>query len=471
MNARVLLFVTALALLVGCTMVPEYKRPAAPVNATWPSVRATNTSTQAAADLDWREFFDDPRLQQLIAIGLENNRDLRVAALRVEQFRAEYRIRMSALFPGVEANAGMTRQKFSGSITTFAGGSVLTTYSLSVGAAYELDLFGRLRSLKREALEQYFATDEARKAAQIALISEIATEYLTQLRLLENKAIANKTLETVQSSYKLIKASFEAGVASELDLRTAEAQVQTVKVNSANFLQMLAESENALVQLVGEPLPPDLPAGKRFQDQRLLTLLPADVPSEILVRRPDILAAEHTLKAANADIGAARAAFFPKITLTGAGGTASAKLSGLFTGPSLTWSFAPQINIPIFEYGATGARVNMAKVQKQIEIANYEKAIQTAFREVADALAARSILGDKLRAQELLLNAEQKRFDLTTARYKQGVDNYVDVLLAQQDLYAAQQNLVQFQGASLLNSLNLYRALGGGWSASSEARD
>jgi multidrug efflux system outer membrane protein len=471
MNARVIFAAGALALLVGCTMVPEYKRPTAPVTAAWPNVRATNTSTQAASDLDWRDFFDDPRLQQLIAIGLENNRDLRVAALRVEEFRAQYRIRIAALYPGVEANAGVTRQKFSGAITAFAGGSVLTTYYLNVGAAYELDLFGRLRSLKREALEQYFATEEARKATQIALISEIATEYLTQLRLLENKAIANKTLETVQTSYNLIKASFEAGVASELDLRTAEGQVQTVKVNSANFLQMLAESENALVQLVGQPLPPELAAGKRFQEQRLLTLLPSDVPSEILVRRPDVLAAEHTLKAANADIGAARAAFFPRILLTGSGGTASAKLSGLFTGPSLTWSFAPQINIPIFEYGATGARVNQSKIQKKIEIANYEKAIQTAFREVADALAARAILGDKLRAQELLLSAQQKRFDLTNARYKQGVDNYVDVLLAQQDLYAAQQNLVQFQGASLLNSINLYRALGGGWKEASEKRD
>jgi len=247
------------------------------------------------------------------------------------------------------------------------------------------------------------------------------------------------------------------------NLRTAEGQVQTVRVNAASYLQLLAESENALVLLVGQPLPQDLPVGKPFQQQRLLGDLPAEVPSEVLQRRPDILAAEHVLIAANADIGAARAAYFPRIILTGSGGSASAKLTDLFTGPSATWSFSPQITIPIFEFGATGARLDTAKIGKKIEIANYEKAIQTAFREVADALAIRSILDEKIKAQELLLNAQQKRFDLTTARYQQGVDSYLEVLLAQQDLYAAQQNLLQFQAARLLNTVALYRSLGGGW--------
>ena len=320
-----------------------------------------------------------------------------------------------------------------------------------------------MRSLKREALEKYFTTDEARKSVQIALVSQVAAEYLTQLRLLEAKAIANQTLETVQSSYHLIKRRFEVGAASELELRTAEGQVQTVRVNSANFLQLLAESENTLVLLVGQPLPNDLPSGKPFQQQQLLTDLPAEVPSEVLQRRPDILAAEHTLKAANADIGAARAAFFPRIMLTGSGGTASAKLTDLFSGPSAAWSYSPQITIPLFDVGGTRSKLDVSKIGKRIEIANYEKAIQTAFREVADALAIRSILDEKLQAQELLLNAQQKRFDLTTARYRQGVDNYVDVLLAQQDLYAAQQNLLQFQAARLLNAVTLYRSLGGGW--------
>jgi multidrug efflux system outer membrane protein len=464
MSKRAIMFVGVVVLLGGCTLMPKYERPEAPVSSSWQNTSAkTNASTVAASDIDWREFFDDPRLQRLIELALENNRDLRVAALRVEEFRARYRIERAGLFPGAEGHASYTRQRFSGSAANFLGGTTLTTYNLNVGAAYEVDLFGRIRSLKKEALERYFATEEARKSAQIALISEVATEYLTQLRLLEAKTIANRTLATVEKSYNLIKASFQAGVASELDLRTAEGQVQTVRVNSANFLQMLAQSENALVELVGAPLPADLPAGKPFEQQKVLNLVPSDVPSEVLQRRPDILAAEHTLKAANADIGAARAAFFPRILLTGSAGTASAKLTDLFTGPSETWSFSPQITVPIFEAGSTKAKVDVSKVTKKIEVANYEKAIQTAFREVADALAIRVILDDKIKAQEILLNAEQKRFDLTTARYKQGVDNYVDVLLAQQDLYGAQQSLLASQAARLLNAIELYRSLGGGW--------
>ncbi len=455
---------TVSALLAGCTMMPKYERPPAPVSEAWPTrPAATNATNNAAADIDWREFFDDPRLRQLIGLAVENNRDLRVAALRVEEARAQYRIQRSALFPGVQGNADYTRQKFSGTATAFAGGAVLTTYSLDVGAAYELDLFGRVRSLKKEALERYFASDEARKSVQIALVSQVATEYLTQLRLRQSKAIANQTLEAVKASYDLIRQSFEAGAASELDLRTAEGQVQTVRVNAANFLQLLAESENALVALVGQPLPPDLAPGKPFHEQQLLTTLPEGLPSEVLQRRPDIVAAEHALKAANANIGAARAAFFPRIVLTGSAGIASAKLTDLFDAASKTWSFAPQITVPIFDVGSTRSRLAVSKVQRDIEVANYEQTIQTAFREVADALAVRSILDEKIKAQEILLNAQQKRFDLTTARYRQGVDNYVDVLLAQQDLYAAQQNLVQFQNARLLNAVALYRSLGGGW--------
>jgi multidrug efflux system outer membrane protein len=464
MNKISFLVLSLVALLGGCILMPKYERPTAPISVSWPtnSTRPAATNTPAA-EIDWREFFDDPRLQKLIALALQNNRDLRVAVLRVEQARAQYRIQRAELYPGVQGDADYTRQKFSGAATTFKGGTVITTYNLDVGASYEVDLFGRVRSLKKEALEKYFSTEEARKGAQIALVSEVATEYLTQLRLREAKAVANQTLAAVKASYNLIKQKFDAGAASELDLRTAEGQVQTVRVNSANFLQLLAESENALVLLIGQPLPNDLPSGKPFQQQQFLEDLPAGVPSEILQRRPDILAAEHTLEAANADIGAARAAFFPRILLTGSGGTASAKLTDLFTGPSLTWSFAPQMTIPIFDVGGTRGKLAVSKIARQIEINNYEKAIQTAFREVADALAARSILDEKLKAQELLVNAEQKRFDLTTARYDQGVDSYVDVLLAQQDLYAAQQNLLAVQAARLLNAVTLYRSLGGGW--------
>lgn len=464
MNKNCLFLVSLGALLGGCTMVPKYERPAAPVSGTWPQGMTQNNATNAAAaETDWRDFFADPQLQKLIGLALENNRDLRIAALRVEQARAQYRIQRAELYPGVQGNASMVRQKFSGAVTTFNGGTVLTTYALDVGAAYELDLFGRVRSLKRKALEEYFATDEAQKSAQIALVSEVASQYLTLLQYREAKAIGQQTLDAVQMSYDLNKRSFEAGAVSELDLQTAAAQVQTARVNIANYAQLLAQAENAFVVLVGEPLPHSLPSDQTLQREHVLTDLPAGIPSEVLQRRPDVLAAEHTLKAANADIGAARAAFFPRILLTGSAGTASAKLTDLFTGPSATWSFSPQITVPIFDVGGTRAKLDVAKISKRIEIANYEKAIQTAFREVADALAVREIIDEKLAAQKLLLAAQQKRFDLTNARYRQGVDNYVNVLLAQQDLYAAQQSLLQFEAARLLNAVALYRSLGGGW--------
>jgi len=244
MNTRCLCILSLATLLGGCTMTPKYERPSAPVSSSWPagSTRTNETDT-AAADMDWREFFDDPRLQGLIKMALANNRDLRVAALRIEEVRAQYQIQRADLFPGIEGHASYTRHRFSGAVTAFNGGTTLTTYNLDVGASWEVDLFGRVRSLKREALEKYFATEEARKSVQISLVSEIATEYLTQLRLLEAKAIANQTLKTVQNSYDLIQRRFEVGAASELELRTAEGQVQTVRVNSAGFLQLLAESE------------------------------------------------------------------------------------------------------------------------------------------------------------------------------------------------------------------------------------
>lgn len=450
----------------GCTLAPGYRRPPVNVADTW-NVTPTNSSaaTILAADIGWRSFFTDPRLQQLIELALTNNRDLRSASLRLDLARTEYRIRRSALAPEAEGNAAGIRQRTSGAISDFNGGTILSTYSVGATASYELDLFGRVRSLKDAALENFLATDEARRSVQISLVSEVATEYLTQLRLREARSVAQQTLETVQRSYQLIRRRFELGAASELELRTAEGQVETVRVNAAAFLQQLAESENALVQLIGQPLPPQLPPGIPFDQQQLLGPIPAGIPSDALQKRPDILAAEHTLKAANANIGAARAAYFPQILLTGSGGLVSAKLDNLFTGPARTWSYGPQLNVPLFDYGATRAKVDASKIHAELEVTAYQKTIQTAFREVADALATRSILGQKLKAQERLLAAARRRFELTEARYRQGVDSYVEVLLAQQDLYAAQQNLLQFQAASLFNSISLYRSLGGGWKA------
>lgn len=448
------------ALLAGCTMAPKYERPAPPVSAEWPDGQTTE---EVAAEIPWRAFFEDPRLQRLIELSLANNRDLRVAALRVEQARAQYRIQRAALYPALEAGAGMARQRTPSTVSATGSAITSSAYDASAGAAFELDLFGRIRSLKDEAVQRFFASEENRRAAQIALVSEVAAQYLTMLQLEESQALAERTRQAVEKSHELNKRSFEAGVASELDLRTAEAQVQTATVNLATFRQLLAEARNALVLLAGQPLPDDLPAGQPLQNQALLEDSPAGMPSDLLERRPDIRAAEHLLQAANASIGAARAAFFPRVLLTGSAGTASASLSDLFTGPSAAWSFAPQITVPIFQGGRNRANLNLAQIQKRIEVATYERAIQAAFREVADALAAREFIAQKLSAQERLVAAQQRRFDLTEARYRQGVDNYVDALLAQQDLYAAQQNLLQFQGARLINSVALYRALGGGW--------
>lgn len=463
MNRKLVIVSVTAGLMAGCTMVPEYEQPAPPVSSSWGY--ATNDIV-TAAEIDWRNFFDDPRLQRLIELSLENNRDLRAAALRVEEARALYRIQRSALSPRFEGNASAIRQRIPGS-TSFAEEAITrTTYDVSVGAAFELDLFGRIRSLKGEALERYFALEATRRAARIALISEVAAQYLTLLQLEEAMQLAEETLEAVQNSYSLNKRSFDAGAASELDLRTAEAQVQTARVNVSTYAQLLAETENLLVLLIGQAWPEDLPQGLPLHEQGLLTQMPVGAPSDLLQRRPDILAAEHDLKAANANIGAARAAFFPRILLTGSAGTASSSLSDLFTGPAAAWSFAPQIIVPIFTGGRGRGNLEASKVRRQIEIANYEGAIQTAFREVADALAVREWVEKKLAAQALLVEAQQKRFDLTEARYRQGVDSYLDVLLAQQDLYAAQQNLLQFQTARLLNAVALYRALGGGWRSS-----
>jgi multidrug efflux system outer membrane protein len=452
------------ALLGGCTMMPKYERPAPALRTDWPGAAASSgTNAAVVADLAWQDFITDPHLRDLVGRALTNNSDLRVAMLRVEQTRAQYRIQRSELFPGVQGDAGFLRQKTSGTISGFNQGTIRNTYSVNATAAYEVDLFGRVRSLNKEGLEKFFATEEARKAAQISLVAEVASQYLTLAQLNAAKKIAQQTLEAVGASFELNQRSFEAGAVSELDLRTAEAQVQTAQVDLATLSQQAIEARNALELVVGQPLPDDLGANPLPEDLPLLADLPPGMSSDILLNRPDILAAEHTLKAANADIGALKAAFFPRILLTGSGGVASAKLTDLFTGPSATWNFSPQITVPIFNMGAARAELDVSKISKRIEIANYEKAVRTAFREIADAFAARRTIDTQIEAQERLFQAQQKRFDLTNARYRVGVDNYVEVLRAQQDLYAARQTLLRFQAAQLLNSVTVYRSLGGGW--------
>jgi outer membrane protein, multidrug efflux system len=480
-----LLITLAAGSLAGCTLAPKYERPVAPVSQDWPSGPAYagwnqlgGFMTNAATEIRWRAFFRDARLQTLIDLALTNNRDLRVAVLNVEQSRAQYRIQRADLFPTITAGASGTRQRIPADIlgagTGFGPGGAVTysLYRVSLGTtAYELDLFGRVQSLNKQALENYFASEEARKSAHITLVSEVAIQYLTERELDEQLALTRQTLAAVQSSYDLNKRSFEVGTASELDLQTSAAQVQTARANVEVYERQRAQAENALVLLVGQPLPLNLPPPKSLNEQNLSDNLPADLPSDLLQRRPDILQAEHLLKAANANIGAARAAFFPKITLTGSAVTESLQLSHLFTGPSAAWSFTPEISLPIFAGGRNRANLDVARISTRIEVAQYEKTIQSAFREVADALAARTTLERQIQAEDALVAAEQGRYSLADVRYRNGVESYLAVLTAQQDLYSAQQRILQSRLARLSNTITLYKALGGGWDMELSSRE
>ena len=441
-------------LLSGCAMIPKYERPVAPVASQYPGVTATNAS--AAATLPWTNYFADEQLKQLIELALTNNNDFQVAVLNVEQSQAQYRITWSASLPTVNANGSYQK--------AHANGVTADQWSASLGStAYEVDLFGRVRSLNRQALEQYFATVEGKRSAQVSLVAEVATEYFTLRQTEEQIVLAKQTLQTVQDSYALNQATFDAGASSELDLRTAEGQVQTAKINLLSYERDRAQAENYLVLLIGQPMPTNLPPARSFNDTNLLADIPAGLPSELLQQRPDILEAEHTLKAANANIGAARAAFFPTITMTASVGSTSAEFEKLFGGGTGVWSFSPQITLPIFTGGQNMASLDSAKVSKRIDVQNYMKAIETAFREVADALVASRSYTEQIGEESLLVTAQQRRFELANLRYRQGDDTYLNVLSAQQDLYSAQQDLLQDRFRQLTSQISLYKALGGGW--------
>lgn len=465
----------ALAVLSGCTLMPKYHRPAPAIAPNWPAVSGepqvpTNAAAVPAADIGWRDFFRDPRLQQLIELALTNNPDLRVATLNVEQTRALYRVQSSALIPTVSINANGTRQRtpnvFTGTGQAFTYGE----YSVDLGvASYELDLFGRVRSLKRQALETYFATEEAQRSAQIALVAQVGAAYLTEREAAEQLAVARQSLKAAQQTYDLTRRSFQAGVLSQLDLNAAETQWQTARAAAAGYEQQLAQAKDNLVLLVGRPLPDDLAPARMFDPQICLADIPAGLPSDLLQRRPDVLEAEHQLKAANANIGAARAAFFPTVTLTGSGGTASTSLEGLFAPGSQTWAISPQIVWPIFDAGTAWHELKAIQAAERIEVANYQKAVQTAFREVADALAVQTTVKTQLAANQTLVQAQQQNYALTQARFQHGVDSQLTVLAAQQNLDSARQNLIQSRYARLISLINLYQSLGGGWRENSPA--
>ncbi|MCL6687690.1 efflux transporter outer membrane subunit [Pseudomonas sp. R3.Fl] len=445
-------------LLGGCVnLAPDYQRPAAPVAAQWPGAAPAGASQ---ADVDWREFFVDARLRDTVARALANNRDLRVAALNVEYQRAQYRIQRAELFPAVSASAEGTRQRALSDGTT----AVSSQYSVGLGvSSYELDLFGRLRNLKDAALEDYLALEQTRRSTQISLVAEVASTWMTLAADQQLLKLARDTHASQQKTYELVQRSHGLGGESGLSLAQARSTVESARAEAASYASQVEQDRNALELLVGERLDASLLPGDTGLDAALLVTVPAGLPSSLLQRRPDVLAAEHTLKAANADIGAARAAFFPSVSLTASGGSASGELSGLFKSGSRAWSFAPSINLPIFDAGSNQAGLDAAKITRDIDVANYEKALQTAFSEVADALSVRSHINERLDAQRELTAATDKSYDLSLALYKQGSDSFLEVLDAQRSLYSAQQTLISLELAEQVNRVTLYKVLGGGW--------
>ncbi len=462
------------SLLSGCTMIPDYLRPDLPTSTSWHAEETlpelSTESQQAAADIVWQEFFISPGMQKVVEAALTNNRDLRVAALNVEAARALYRIERSDLFPNVNAGAAGARQKVTEAQSTsnplFGSPQeyITSTYTANLAStAFELDLFGRLRSQNEAALESYFATGAARDAAQISLIAETANAYLQWLADRKILALVQETLDAQQKSYDLIAKSYEKGVASKLDLAQVRQAVETAKANLALYTRRVMQDQNALVLLMGvKTLDPSLQT-ERLDDVAVLEKLPVGLPSEVLLVRPDVRQAEHELLSSNANIGAARAAFFPTISLTGTFGYASSDLGDLFSSAaSGAWSFAPQITLPIFQGGRNIANLDYTKLIKEASVARYEKTIQTAFKEVSDELAARSTLDDELGAQRNLVEATQTAYDLSFARYKEGIDNFLNVLDAQRSLFSAQQQEIEIQKQQLANLVNLYKVLGGG---------
>lgn len=474
----------AVAALSGCTLIPAYHRPPSPVPSQWPADAPLSSSGGAvrggagatpAADIGWQELFSDPRLQRLVAIALENSQNLRIAVLNVEASQAQFRVQRGALFPSISASGSELAEKLpanglpdavgaSGASAFAAPGATLHSYSAELGfTGYELDLFGQERSLTRAAFEQYLAQDETRRSAQISLVGEVASDYFA---VLADQALVKLTRETVRSdteSYDITLAMYQHDTTTLLSLRQSESAVDAARASLAQYQRQLALDTHALTLVLGAPIPAQLLQGANIEREGLLERVPAGLPSDLLSRRPDIVSAEHALEAANANIGAARAAFFPSISLTGSGGTSSSSLSSLFAKGTGTWSFSPTITLPIFTGGENLANLDLAHINQKIAVANYELAIESAFQEVSDALSARATYRDQLKAQRELVEADADAYRLADMRFRSGVDSYLPALTAQLSLYAAREQLIALRQADLTNEVTLYKALGGGW--------
>ncbi len=488
----------ATLLLGGClSLEPKYVRPAPPIPAALPqggAYGAREPVQVAAPDLAWRDFFTDPKLRQIIQLALDNNRDLRVAILNIAEARQQYRIQRSALLPHIDADGAATYEHIPASVlgatsgatgstttlgaagTTGVTGTTGTTgttsssqsifiryYSATLGVSnYELDLWGRVRSLTKQALEQYLSTDAAKRATQISLISQVATDYVTYAADLERLNTAKDTVKADTTSLQLTQARFNGGIASELDVRQAQTALEQARGDVATYTTTLAQDANAETLLVGAAIPPDLLPGPLDDNFATLADLPAGVSSDVLLRRPDVEEAEHTLRAYNANIGAARAAFFPTILLTGSGGTTSLTLANLFGAGTGLWSFTPTISLPIFDAGQNAANLRLSKNQRDVAVAQYEHAVQTAFREVSDALAQRGQVGELVAANQAYAFATGRTLTLSNARYQRGSDTYLNTLTAQLSTYSASQALVTARLTRATNLIALYQTLGGG---------
>ncbi len=465
-----LLAVSLLALaLNGCTLAPKYERPQPPLPAAWTSGPLTTlnapASTVANATLpDWRAVVLDRPLQQLIELALTNNRDLRVAALNIERAQGQYQIERANLFPRLNATAGADTHRTPAKLSST--GAVTNTHAYSAGlgvSAFELDFFGRIQSLKDQALENFLATEQARRSVELSLVAEVATSYLTLAADREHLLLAQEILATQEASFEVIRQRFEHGVAGGLDVSRAQTTVDTARNEVARFEGLVTVDENVLSLLAGLPLSPEQLPARTLAEVADMREIPAGLPSLVLARRPDVLTAEHQLQAANANIGAARARYFPSITLTGSVGVASNAVNSLFNAGTGTWAFAPLISLPIFDAGAIRAGVRVAEADRDILVARYEKAVQTAFREVSDALAQGTSLSRQVEAQDSLVQASGTSFELSTLRYEAGVDAFLSKLDAQRTYASARQNLIAARLAQVANQLTLYKVLGGGW--------
>ncbi|BDU71672.1 efflux transporter outer membrane subunit [Mesoterricola silvestris] len=455
-----------LAALGGCmSMAPRYKTPPRPTPSQWPEGPAyapSGAPAKPAADVAWQDFYVDAKLRKVLTLALAHNPDLRIAALNTEKVRGAYRIQRAELLPSINAAAAGTRQRVPASVSSTGKDLIAEQDSVTVGVtAWELDFFGRVRSLKNQALEQYLATEQAQASARISLLAEVSNLYLTLAADRDALRLAKETFASQEATHTLTQRRFQAGIASELDARRVEVSMETARVDVASATRLVALDENALTFLVGAPVPADCqPAG--LEGVAPLQDFTPGLPSDVLMARPDIRMAENQLRAANANIGAARAAFFPRISLTTGIGTMGSELSGLFKSGSDTWSFSPQVVLPLFNTGATKAGLDVAKADRDIRLAQYEKAVQAGFREVADTLAQRGTLGEQLAAQESLTRALERTFQLAKARYEAGADGYLGVLDAQRSLFGAQQGLIALRRARAANLVTLYKVLGGG---------